>query len=76
MADPEHYFLRQRWTKLLHWKSNETRAQSEATWKWRSKVKLYFMAAVIFVAAPAFAQADELSCISTTFNFLSPNDKV
>lgn len=39
-------------------------------------MKLYFMAAVIFVAAPAFAQADELSCISTTFNLLSPNDKV
>jgi CreA protein len=39
-------------------------------------VKLYFMAAVLFVAAPPFARADELSCFSTTFNFLSPNDKV
>jgi CreA protein len=39
-------------------------------------VKLYFIAAVLAVAAPAFARADELSCVSTTFNFLSPNDKV
>jgi CreA protein len=34
------------------------------------------MATVLFVAALAFARADELSCISTTFNLLSPNDKV
>src|SRR5580700_11338466 len=34
------------------------------------------MATVLFVAIPAFARADELSCVSTTFNFLSPNDKV
>jgi CreA protein len=39
-------------------------------------VKLCFMATVLFVAAPAFARADDLSCISTTFNLLSPNDKV
>ncbi|MGH6795973.1 MAG: CreA family protein [Methylocella sp.] len=39
-------------------------------------MKLYFIAAVLFVAAPAFAWADDLSCISTTFNLLSPNDKV
>jgi CreA protein len=40
------------------------------------KLKLATMAAVFFVAAPALARADELSCISTTFNLLSPNDKV
>src|SRR5437016_5707004 len=40
------------------------------------ELKLCFMATVLFVAVPAFARADELSCISTTFNFLSPNDKV
>ncbi len=39
-------------------------------------MKLCFMAAVLVVATPAFARADELSCVSTTFNFLSPNDKV
>ncbi|MFZ0497352.1 MAG: CreA family protein [Methylocella sp.] len=39
-------------------------------------MKLSFMATVLFVVIPAFARADELSCISTTFNFLSPNDKV
>jgi CreA protein len=39
-------------------------------------VKPCFMATVFLVAIPAFARADELSCISTTFNFLSPNDKV
>jgi len=39
-------------------------------------VRLCFMATVFLFAIPAFARADELSCISTTFNFLSPNDKV
>jgi CreA protein len=39
-------------------------------------VKLRFMTAMLFVATSTFARADELSCISTTFNFLSPNDKV
>src|ERR1700730_7359998 len=48
----------------------------KAPWKWRSKVKLCFMAMVLFVAAPGFARADDLRCISTTFNLLSPNDKV
>jgi CreA protein len=31
---------------------------------------------VLFVATSAFARADDLSCISMTFNLLSPNDKV
>jgi CreA protein len=39
-------------------------------------VKLCFMATALFVAAASFARADDLSCISTTFNLLSPNDKV
>src|SRR5580704_11563771 len=52
------------------------RRRPNAPRKWRSKVKLFVMATALFVAAPAFARADELSCVSTTFNFLSPNDKV
>ncbi|QBR72289.1 hypothetical protein CU048_14510 [Beijerinckiaceae bacterium] len=43
---------------------------------WRSEVKLLFMATIVFVATSAVARADDLSCISTTFNLLSPNDKV
>ena len=39
-------------------------------------MKLFVMAAVLFLATSTFARADELSCVSTTFNFLSPNDKV
>ncbi len=39
-------------------------------------MKLCFMAMVLCVLIPAIARADELSCLSTTFNFLSPNDKV
>jgi CreA protein len=32
--------------------------------------------ALALVAAPKPAHADDLECVSTTFNFLSPNDKV
>jgi CreA protein len=39
-------------------------------------VKLYFMVTLLFVATSVYARADDLSCISTTFNLLSPNDKV
>jgi CreA protein len=40
-------------------------------------MKLSSMATVFFlVAMSAFAKADNLSCIRTTFNLLSPNDKV
>jgi CreA protein len=39
-------------------------------------VQACFIAALFFVAIPAFARADELSCVSTTFNLISPNDKV
>ena len=33
-------------------------------------------AAALLVALPALAGADDLACVSTTFNLLSPNDKV
>jgi CreA protein len=39
-------------------------------------LKLATMAALFSIAAPAMALADQLTCISTTFNLLSPNDKV
>ena len=39
-------------------------------------MKACLIATLFFVAIPAFARADELSCVSTTFNLLSPNDKV
>ena len=31
---------------------------------------------VLFLAASSLARADDLECVSTTFNMLSPNDKV
>ena len=33
-------------------------------------------AAALLLAWPAAARADDLACVSTTFNLLSPNDKV
>ena len=39
-------------------------------------MKLSSIAMVFFVATSAFAKADNLSCIRTTFNLVSPNDKV
>jgi CreA protein len=39
-------------------------------------VKLLIAAIALTAAIPASARADELTCISTTFNLLSPNDKV
>jgi CreA protein len=39
-------------------------------------VKLFYLAAALFLALPAMARADNLGCVSTTFNLLSPNDKV
>ena len=33
-------------------------------------------ATVLFVAATSIARAEDLACVSTTFNLLSPNDKV
>ena len=37
---------------------------------------LLFVASVLCVAASGAARADDLACVSTTFNLLSPNDKV
>jgi CreA protein len=31
---------------------------------------------MLFLAASSLARADDLACVSTTFNLLSPNDKV
>jgi CreA protein len=39
-------------------------------------MKLFLVAAGLFFAAIGSARADDLGCISTTFNLLSPNDKV
>jgi CreA protein len=39
-------------------------------------MKLHFMALVLLLAAMGTARADDIGCISTTFNLLSPNDKV
>jgi CreA protein len=41
-----------------------------------SQVKLSFSVLVIFVAMSVSTKAESLSCVSTTFNFVSPNDKV
>jgi CreA protein len=39
-------------------------------------LKLATIVTAFLIAAPAFARAEDLTCISTTFNLLSPNDKV
>jgi CreA protein len=39
-------------------------------------LKLCYLAAGIFLALSGLARAEDLGCISTTFNLLSPNDKV
>ena len=41
-----------------------------------SQVKLSFSVLVIFVAMSVSTKAESLSCVSTTFNLVSPNDKV
>ena len=41
-----------------------------------SWIGLLLMGAVLLLAAPNVARADDLDCVSTTFNLLSPNDKV
>jgi CreA protein len=41
-----------------------------------SHVKLSFSVLVIFVAMSVSTKAESLSCVSTTFNLVSPNDKV
>jgi CreA protein len=39
-------------------------------------MRLLTAATVLFVAATGIARAEDLACVNTTFNLLSPNDKV
>jgi CreA protein len=39
-------------------------------------MRLLLAATVLFLAASSIARADDVGCVSTTFNLLSPNDKV
>ena len=39
-------------------------------------MRLLLAGAAALLAASGMARADDLACISTTFNLLSPNDKV
>jgi CreA protein len=39
-------------------------------------MKLAYMAIALFLTVPGIAKAEDVGCISTTFNLLSPNDKV
>ncbi len=39
-------------------------------------MKLFYLAACAFLVLSGPAKADDIGCISTTFNLLSPNDKV
>jgi CreA protein len=39
-------------------------------------IKVLLPAAALLLAASSLARADDLECVSTTFNLLSPNDKV
>ncbi len=39
-------------------------------------MRLLLAGAVLFLAASSMARADDVGCVSTTFNLLSPNDKV
>jgi CreA protein len=40
------------------------------------RVRLLFLATVLSLLTLGVARADDLGCVSTTFNLLSPNDKV
>lgn len=39
-------------------------------------MRLLMAATALFLAATGIARAEDLACVSTTFNLLSPNDKV
>jgi CreA protein len=39
-------------------------------------MRTLFLSAVLFLAASSLARADDLACVSTTFNLPSSNDKV
>jgi CreA protein len=42
----------------------------------RPNLKLLYLAACVFLALSGPTKAEDVGCISTTFNLLSPNDKV
>ena len=44
--------------------------------KFRFLAALPILLALASIASPGLARADDLACVSTTFNLLSPNDKV
>jgi CreA protein len=39
-------------------------------------LRLFYLAACVFLTLSGLAKAEDVGCISTTFNLLSPNDKV
>src|SRR5277367_1413839 len=39
-------------------------------------MRVFFLAMILSLAMLGSAKADDLACVSTTFNLLSPNDKV
>jgi hypothetical protein len=39
-------------------------------------MRLLLSAIVLFLAISSLARADDLACVSTTFRFTSPSDKV
>jgi CreA protein len=40
------------------------------------RMRPLFLSAMLFLAASSLARADDLACVSTTFRFTSPSDKV
>ena len=44
--------------------------------RWNPGMRSLLTATVLFLAASSIARADDVGCVSTTFNLLSPNDKV
>src|ERR1700687_2213900 len=51
-------------------------ARPGTSWRWSPGMRLLLAATVLFLAASSIARADDVGCVSTTFNLLSPNDKV
>jgi CreA protein len=47
-----------------------------STLRWQLATSLLLSGAALILAAPSMAMADDVGCVSTTFNLLSPNDKV
>jgi catabolite regulation protein CreA len=40
------------------------------------RMKRLYLSAMLFLAATSSAGADDIACVSTTFRFTSPSDKV